>query len=933
VRFSNRNHFPASVHTQPMKNLPINQILAPNSTNAITYFYSKSEPRPIEVVSDLHPWMKAYHLPLNHPYAAVTGPDGSFAIRSLPPGQHRFQIWHEALAEKKEYVLEVDGKQKLLKMIIPIRAKDLKLGDAPYTSKVDGVGVHSDAGVTGSVFLSQSESGQQPSVKTSTDAVAQRPEPAKQSLLENRIEKVREQRAQSRNNIKSILLAMHNYLDVHKHLPPSVVLGPDGKTPHSWRVELLPFLDQAKLYEKYRMNEPWDSPANKQVLAQMPDVFRAPGDAKDSTNTAYFVPTGPQTMFHLKQPQTMESLQKSRGESDVGKRALNFRDIDDGTSNTVALIETKRDVPWTRPQDIDCDPAIPLPRFGRLYADLFHVGMADGTTRAIPVNIDEKSVKALLSRAGGEPVSVVDLQTPDSNSNAPAASARDREMPEADDANQSPFRRARVATSASRQRDQSRNNIKRLMLAMHNYHDVHQHFPPAVGLGPDGKTPHSWRVAILPFLATDDNTNRTYKELYERYRLDEPWDGPNNKKLLSEMPSIFRAPNDKEDSTNTAYLAVASQYWETLVPEAARKTKGLPDASGNAGATLFDGVNGVRIRDIADGTSNTIAIVESQLVRQMAIPVRWTEPDDIVYDPAKPLPVLVAPKGLHEDAKGYFAGMADGSVQFFRSAGVPERMQRALLTRAGGEAEFSRVAAQPTARPMTPAPPAPTLFERIFGKSTARTATSRTSDGRDNLKRLMLAMHNYHDVHGRFPAAKVIGPDGETPHSWRVELLPFLEGPDGSYQALFNQYKMDEPWDGPNNRKLLDQMPAVFRTAGDDATSTNTRVFAVTGPGTLFDRKEGTKISEISDGSSMTIALIETTKTVSGKPIDVPWMKPEDIEIDSGKPLQKFGIKPERGFLAALSDGSVRILPATVTEETLRKLFTRAGGEPVEIPE
>jgi hypothetical protein len=233
---------------------------------------------------------------------------------------------------------------------------------------------------------------------------------------------------------------------------------------------------------------------------------------------------------------------------------------------------------------------------------------------------------------------------------------------------------------------------------------------------------------------------------------------------------------------------------------------------------------------------------------------------------------------------------------------------------------------------MQPAPP-PTLFERIFGKSTARPATFRAPDGRENLKRLMLAMHNYHDLHGHFPAATVIGADGKTPHSWRVALLPYIEGPGGSYQALFNQYKMDEPWDGPNNRKLLDQMPAVFRTAGDDGASTITRVFAVTGLGTIFDRSEGTKISEISDGSSMTIALIETKKVVGEKTIDVPWMKPEDIELDPKKPLQKFGVKPDQGFLAALADGSVRILPAETPEETLRKLLTRAGKEVVQVPE
>ena len=67
---------------------------------------------------------------------------------------------------------------------------------------------------------------------------------------------------------------MHNYHDTHGQFPPAVVVGPDSKTPHSWRVELLPFLDQDALFKEYRLNEPWDSEANKKVLAQSPAVFR-----------------------------------------------------------------------------------------------------------------------------------------------------------------------------------------------------------------------------------------------------------------------------------------------------------------------------------------------------------------------------------------------------------------------------------------------------------------------------------------------------------------------------------------------------------------------------------------------------------------------------------------------------------------------------------
>ncbi|MCA9015791.1 MAG: DUF1559 domain-containing protein, partial [Planctomycetaceae bacterium] len=75
-------------------------------------------------------------------------------------------------------------------------------------------------------------------------------------------------RAHSLNNIKQIVLALYGYHDKYKHFPPAVLIGPDGKTPYSWRVALLPFLEQQALYDEYDRNEPWDSEHNKKVLAK-----------------------------------------------------------------------------------------------------------------------------------------------------------------------------------------------------------------------------------------------------------------------------------------------------------------------------------------------------------------------------------------------------------------------------------------------------------------------------------------------------------------------------------------------------------------------------------------------------------------------------------------------------------------------------------------
>ncbi|MCH7988260.1 MAG: DUF1559 domain-containing protein, partial [Planctomycetes bacterium] len=104
-------------------------------------------------------------------------------------------------------------------------------------------------------------------------------------------------RTMAKNNLKQIGLAFHNYHDVNKHFPPAAVIGPNNQTPHSWRVALLPFLGEQELYKQYNLNEPWDSPNNKKVLAKMPNVFRDPHMDANSTSSAYFVLTGDVTVF------------------------------------------------------------------------------------------------------------------------------------------------------------------------------------------------------------------------------------------------------------------------------------------------------------------------------------------------------------------------------------------------------------------------------------------------------------------------------------------------------------------------------------------------------------------------------------------------------------------------------------------------------------
>jgi hypothetical protein len=200
-------------------------------------------------------------------------------------------------------------------------------------------------------------------------------------------------RTQSVNHMKQLALAMHNYLNKYDHFPPAVVIGPDGKTPHSWRVELLPFLEQQSLYEQYRMDEPWDSPANRKVLEARPELFGYPGSGQDPTHSAYFVVVGPKTMFP------------------PGGKGRRIAEIVDGVSTTIMVVEAKRPIPWTKPEDIPFDPDGPPPQLGGFQPESqgFNVGFGDGSVRFIKETIHPFTLKALLTAQGGEVININSL--------------------------------------------------------------------------------------------------------------------------------------------------------------------------------------------------------------------------------------------------------------------------------------------------------------------------------------------------------------------------------------------------------------------------------------------------------------------------------------------------------------------------------------------
>ena len=140
------------------------------------------------------------------------------------------------------------------------------------------------------------------------------------------------------NNMRQLQYAMLNYEVAYREFPEATELDDAGKPMHSWRVKILPFIEQQVLYDQYDFSQSWDSPTNIKLLDQMPDCYRCPYCEKNN-RTHYKLVVGPGTLF------------------DGGERTINR--ITDGTSNTIAIIEDGQNpVEWTRPSDISIEDAI-----------------------------------------------------------------------------------------------------------------------------------------------------------------------------------------------------------------------------------------------------------------------------------------------------------------------------------------------------------------------------------------------------------------------------------------------------------------------------------------------------------------------------------------------------------------------------------------------
>jgi len=192
------------------------------------------------------------------------------------------------------------------------------------------------------------------------------------------------------NRMKQFALGFHNYQSAYQAFPTYLNMAKTKvKSGLSWRVHILPFIGFNELYQEFKLDEAWDSPHNIKLLDKMPAIYLPTADMNQSVelkpyHTTYVAPIGTKTVFGQNEP-------------------MQFRNITDGTSNTIAFVELKLQhaIPWTSPQEYPFDESNPTAKL-RDYNGKTVVAMFDGSVTNLKLDLSKETWLALFSRNGAE---------------------------------------------------------------------------------------------------------------------------------------------------------------------------------------------------------------------------------------------------------------------------------------------------------------------------------------------------------------------------------------------------------------------------------------------------------------------------------------------------------------------------------------------------
>jgi hypothetical protein len=186
------------------------------------------------------------------------------------------------------------------------------------------------------------------------------------------------------NHMRMIGLSLMNYHDSYNAFPLQAKYSPTGKPLLSWRVAILPYIGEDRLYAQFQQNEPWDSPHNKRLLAQMPRVYTTSGRSDLAQGmTQYQAFVGAHTVI-----------------ANTPQQRVAMRDVGHGAANTIMIGLADTAVPWTKPADIPFEPGGPAPRLDSTVADGFLVLFVDQEVKIFKPETPPEILEALISRDG-----------------------------------------------------------------------------------------------------------------------------------------------------------------------------------------------------------------------------------------------------------------------------------------------------------------------------------------------------------------------------------------------------------------------------------------------------------------------------------------------------------------------------------------------------
>jgi hypothetical protein len=195
-------------------------------------------------------------------------------------------------------------------------------------------------------------------------------------------------RVETMNKMKQITTALLQYQSARDRFPPAAIMSADGKPGLSWRVAILPMLEENGLYQQFKLNEPWDSAHNKPLIARMPSIYQSPGSDLDEGYTNYLAVVSSDTIISS------------------GPKGTRSVDVRDGMSRTVMIVEADDDYAaiWTKPDDYTWDTTQPDYGLGHIWSRIFFVGYGDGRIETLDAGLNPEQLNAYFSRSGGEPI-------------------------------------------------------------------------------------------------------------------------------------------------------------------------------------------------------------------------------------------------------------------------------------------------------------------------------------------------------------------------------------------------------------------------------------------------------------------------------------------------------------------------------------------------